>query len=223
MNRLKYIFHSSLILVFLGVQVQNNIAAEPSINLEKLFGFYANIVEKAQNGDPDLAISILSNIIKMDPKDLKAQGVPAENVEVNKFVALYFRGLVRLYEQGFYNEAIRDLNEAAEISGINQYQNHPMLGIIKRFRSDAFYMAGNFAKAVNDITESIQLFKLSDDDTGTILPLSELYSRPGKYYSAEGKTKRALKDFMKAIELGATSDSTLWGYAYELDRSKNNK
>ena len=223
MNKLKYIFQSSLILVFLSVLVQNNVAAEPTINIEQLFGFYANIVEKAQSGNPDLAISILSNIIKMDPKALKEQGVPTENAEVNKFIALYFRGLVRLYEQGFYNEAIRDLNEAAEMSGINQYRNHPILGIIKRFRSDAFYMAGNFEKAVNDITESIELFKLSDDDIANILPLSELYSSRGKYYSAKGKTKSALKDFMKAIELGSTSDSTFWGYGYELDRSKNNE
>ena len=84
MNRLKYIFHSSLILIFLGVLVQNNVAAEPTINMEQLFGFYANIVEKAQSGNPDLAISILSNIIKMDPKALKAQGVPTENAEVNR-------------------------------------------------------------------------------------------------------------------------------------------
>ena len=84
-------------------------------------------------------------------------------------------------------------------------------------------MAGNFEKAVNDITESIELFKLSDDDIANILPLSELYSSRGKYYSAKGKTKSALKDFMKAIELGSTSDSTFWGYGYELDRSKNNE
>ena len=48
MNKLKYIFQSSLILVFLSVLVQNNVAAEPTINIEQLFGFYANIVEKAQ-------------------------------------------------------------------------------------------------------------------------------------------------------------------------------
>ena len=78
MNKLKYIFQSSLILVFLSVLVQNNVAAEPTINIEQLFGFYANIVEKAQSGNPDLAISILSNIIKMDPKALKEQGVPTE-------------------------------------------------------------------------------------------------------------------------------------------------
>jgi len=222
MNRLKTISRFLTIIIFLGILIQNNAAAELTINLEQLFGFYTDIVQKAKNGNPDLAISILTEIIKMEPDALKAQGIPLENAVVNKFVALYFRGLIRLYEQGFYNEAIRNLNEATEISGIREYKNHPLLGIIKRFRSDALYMAGDYANAIDDITASIELFK-RPDTTIVTLPLSELYSSRGKYYSAEGQTQMALKDFMKAIELGSKSAYTFWGYAYELDRSDHNE
>lgn len=221
MNRRKIIFHFSLILVLLCILSHNSISAEPTVNLEQLFGLYADIVKEAQTGNPDLAISILTDIIKMEPMALKAQGIPIENAVLNKFVALYFRGIVRLYEQGFYSEAIRDFNKAVEVSEIRQDKNHPLVGIIRRFRSVAFYMAADYTKAVSDITKSLELCKESNSTIAMPLPLSELYSIRGKYYSAEGKTQRALMDFMKAIELGSTSDSTFWGYAYELDRAKH--
>ena len=101
MNRLKTIFYFSLILVLLGVVTQNNVSAELMVNLEQLFGLYNDIIEEAKSGNADIAISILDEIIKWDPKALKKQGVPIENATVNKFIALdriekfqnYLRGL----------------------------------------------------------------------------------------------------------------------------------
>jgi tetratricopeptide (TPR) repeat protein len=224
MARLKIILYFWLILVLLGVVTQNNVAAEITVNFEQLFGCYTDIVKEAQSGKSDIAIITLNEIIRMDPKALEAQGIPIENAELNKFVALYVRGLIRLYEQGFYNEAIRDFNAAAEWSEIGHDESDPLIAIIRRFRSDAFYMAGDYIKAINDITKSIRLFcKPPDSLIATALPLSELHRKRGEYYSAEGKTQRALSDFMKAIELGSTSDFTFWGYAYELDRSRHNE
>jgi len=222
MNRPKTIFHFSLILVLLGVLIQNNVAAQLAINLEPLFGFYNDIIEKAKGGNADRAISTLTDIIKMDPKALQEQGIPIENARVSKFIALYIRGLVRLSIQGFYNEAIRDFNEAAEMYGIMQSQNQ-IAGLIRVYRGDAFYMAGNYTKAVDDITKSIEIWEGSDSTSATPPLLSVLYSIRGKYHSAEGQTQRALMDFRKAIELGSTSDFTFWGYAYELDGAKQNE
>jgi tetratricopeptide (TPR) repeat protein len=219
MNRLKTIFYFSLILVLLGVVTQNNVAAELTVNLEQLFGLYNDIIEEAKSGNTDMAISTLNEIIRMDPKALKEQGIPIENATVNKFIALYIRGLVRLSIQGFYNEAIRDFNEAAEMSGVMQSQN-PIAALIRSYRSDAFYMAGDYNKAVDDVTKSIELWESSDATGATPPLLSILYSIRGKYHSARHQTQRALMDFRKAIELGSTSDLTFWGYAFELDRIK---
>lgn len=222
MNRLKTIFHFSLILVLLGVLTKDNVAAELTVNLEQLFGFYNDIIEEAKSGNADMAISTLNEIIRMDPKALKEQGIPIENATVNKFIALYIRGLVRLSIQGFYNEAIRDFNQAAEMSGIMQSQN-PIAALIRSYRSDAFYMAGDYKKAIDDVTKSIELWEGSDTTSATPPLLSILYSIRGKYYSAQRQTQRALMDFRKAIELGSTSDFTFWGYAYELDRIKQDE
>jgi len=222
MNNFKFVFYISLLLVFLGGLLQNNVAAELTVNLEQLGGLYSQLIEEAKSGNTDRAISTLTDIIKMDPKDLEEQGIPIENATLNKFIALYVRGLVRLSIQGFYNEAIRDFNAAAEMSGIMQSQN-PIAALIRSYRSDAFYMAGDYIKAVDDITKNIELWEGSDSTSATPPVLSILYSIRGKYHSAERQTQRALMDFRKAIELGATSDFTFWGYAYELDRTKQNE
>lgn len=210
MNRLKTIFHFFLILVLLGVLTRNKVDAQLTVNLEQLFGLYNDIIEEAKSGNADRPISTLTDIIKMDPKALQEQGIPIENARVNKFIALYVRGLVRLSIQGFYNEAIRDFNEAAEMYGIMQSQNQ-IAGLIRVYRGDAFYMAGNYTKAVDDITKSIEIWEGSDSTSATPPLLSVLYSIRGKYHSAEGQTQRALMDFRKAIGLGSTSDFTFLG------------
>ncbi|MBW1613421.1 MAG: tetratricopeptide repeat protein, partial [Deltaproteobacteria bacterium] len=77
---------------------------------------------------------------------------------------------------------------------------NPVAIVIYFYRSDAYYLKGDYDTAIDDINEAIKIAELIEGGH-KFLPIS--YSLRGKYFSAKGEYARAIVNFKRAIELGS--------------------
>jgi len=210
---------SAIILVFCLFSLRNAQAQLPP-EVAKLVGRYEELIREANNGHADSAIRKLNDIINLDFKSLQQKGVQlVDNILVNRYLALWTRGSIRLHVQGFYNEALRDFNEAEEMFDPLKMENIEGFNLISvpfhQHKSTAFYMMGNYVKAIDRINEIFNIAEPYKSDSLN-LTMARLYSERGKFYSANKEMKKAVNDFRKAIALGSSEDHLFWGFAYVL-------
>jgi tetratricopeptide (TPR) repeat protein len=222
MGKYKHIFINFIVTTFLFCLIQNIAFASKNIDYGDINNFFKQIENLALSGQEDEALSFLNTAIDTEAETFQQNGMNAKEILLLKLLAFKMRGLIRLYNQGFYNEAIKDFTTALTLDGLIESSQNPLAPIFLGYRAFAFFQAGNFSKAIEDITYCMDTFEEYNNMPGAVpVVLSNLYRDRALYHSANIENKKAVEDFRKAIELGDLSYMTFWGYAYELDIGKN--
>lgn len=203
--------------------IQNITFALSKTDLNDIVILLNDIEQKAMNGQEEEAIKTLNLIINTDAEFFLKNRISTEKLLFLRLGALKIRGLIRLYNQGLYNEAIKDFTTGLTLDESIKPSQNPMALMYYNYRAVAFFQAGLYSKAITDITKCIESF---DNHTNSPAKLpadrSLLYQDRALYYSANGNHKKALSDYKLAIELGKLSNNVFSGYAYELDYLNNN-
>jgi tetratricopeptide (TPR) repeat protein len=177
---------------------------QPSVTIAPLKSekeYFAQLLEKAENGDTREAMEDLSWALRVDPQDAQAYCC---------------RGVVRC-KQGKYREAISDFNQALQLNfddaivyrnrgkarshlGDHQgaiadfnlaLQMQPQDAMLYIARGNAHRMMGNHLGAINDYTQALQINP--DDATA--------YYNRGIAYTCLEEMERAVEDYQRAASL----------------------
>ena len=194
-NHLKNSYKIILPIICLILLICKQAIPQNYPDLDEIPEPYNQIAVDAKKGHVDLAITKLNILIKNNPND---------------FFSYYVRAMVYSFHAGLYDNAIQDYNKLFKLTeGINI--NQVVTILIYAYRSDAYYLKGDYNKAIKDVTESISLSESIEEGHKF---LSILYSLLGKYNSAKEMHQLAIIHFTKAIELGSNAGFTYWGIGY---------
>lgn len=207
-----------IIIMFIVCFGQNCALAITENKFKDITSLFNQIEQQAINGNEDKALLVLNEILDIPFKDFFDAGIKFEKILLIRIGAFKIRGIIRLYNQGFYKEAINDFTEALTCGGKITKSQNPMALMFLTYRAEAYFFSGDYQKAIDDISYCINIFDEYNNLPGAEpADLPKLYLMRAICYSAKNQGKKAIKDLRKTIKLGNVSDWSLWIYAYECD------
>jgi tetratricopeptide (TPR) repeat protein len=169
--------------------------------------------EALERGDDDLAISYLSEALRLDPDNPDAlRDRISASIGARK-----------------YQEAVQDCDRLLAVSTDESHR-----GKVFAFRSLSHHMLHRHFAAIRDASDAIRLGwarasvydtraaayhclgqrvrAIADASQAILLDpnLSYPYVTRGKAYAAQGLTEHAIQDFRRAVDLGETTAEPLW-------------